>query len=148
MATSTSTTRPQEDFNKAKETAADMAERARDMAAGAADRAKDVAVNVAGRAREAASTLGHKTEDATHAVGSGMQALGGTVRDKLPQSGVVGAAASSLASGLECSGQYLKEEGLSGIAEDVTNLIRRNPVPAMLVGLALGFIIARATARS
>jgi len=30
----------------------------------------------------------------------------------------------------------------------MTNLIRRNPLPAMLVGVGLGYILARATARS
>ena len=159
MAASINTARPQEDFDKAraqssqmvdkaKETATNVTERARDMAGSAADRAKDVASNVADQAKGVASTLGHKAEDATHAVGSGMQSLGSTVREKLPHSGVVGAAASSIAGGLESGGQYLQEEGLGGIAKDMTNLIRRNPVPAMLVGLALGFIIARATARS
>jgi hypothetical protein len=159
MATFTNTPRPQEDFgkaksqagqmaDKAKETASNASEQARDLASNAADKAKNVASSVAGRAKDVASNLGQRAEDATHAVGSSMQALGGTVRGKLPHEGVVGAAASSIAGGLESGGQYLREEGLSGIAEDMTNLIRRNPVPAMLVGLALGFIIARATSRS
>jgi gas vesicle protein len=165
MAAATNTSRPQEDFSKgntqdtlankggqladkAKETAANVTDRAREVAANVADRAKDVASNVADRTKDMASSLGHKAEDATHALGSGMQALGGTVREKLPHGGVVGTAASSVANSLESGGQYLKEEGLSGMAEDVTNMIRRNPVPAMLVGVALGFIIARATARS
>jgi hypothetical protein len=60
----------------------------------------------------------------------------------------LGAAASTLAGGLESGGHYLQEEGLQGIAADVTNMIRRNPVPAMLVGVAVGFLIARVTARS
>jgi hypothetical protein len=125
-----------------------VTDKAREMASNVADKARDAASNVADKAKDAASTLGQKAEDATHAVGSGMQSLGGTVREKLPHEGAIGAAASSIAGSLESGGQYLKEEGLSGIAEDVTNLIRRNPVPAMLVGLALGFIIARATTRS
>jgi gas vesicle protein len=152
MATYTNTSRPQEDFSKAKNQAGQMADAAKDkasdIASNVADKAKDVASNVADRAKNMASNLGHKAEDATHAVGSSMQSLGGTVREKLPHEGAIGAAASSIAGSLESGGQYLKEEGLSGIAEDVTNMIRRNPVPAMLVGLALGFIIARATTRS
>jgi hypothetical protein len=148
MATSTNTARPQEDSNKAKTQASQVADYAKETAANVTERARDMASGAAERAREVASTLGHKADDATHAVGSGIQALGGTMREKLPHGGVVGAAASSLAGGLESGGHYLKEEGLSGIAEDVTNLIRRNPVPAMLVGVALGFMFARATARS
>ena len=51
---------------------------------------------------------------------------------------------SSVASGLESTGQYLEKEGLQGMAEDVQGLIRRNPLPAVLLGIGLGYIIARA----
>jgi ElaB/YqjD/DUF883 family membrane-anchored ribosome-binding protein len=30
---------------------------------------------------------------------------------------------------------------------DFTNLIRRNPIPALLIGVAFGFLVARATTR-
>jgi hypothetical protein len=113
-----------------------------------ADKAKEMAGNVADKARETASNLGQKAEDATHAVGSKIESLGGSVRENLPQSGMLGAASSTLAGGLENTGRYLQEEGLQGIAEDMTNLIRRNPLPAMLLGIGLGFILARATSRS
>jgi hypothetical protein len=123
-------------------------EEARKGVAAATDKAKEIASNVADKAKDAASTLGQKAEDATHAVGSGMQSLAGTMRDKLPQSGPIGAAGSTLASGLESTGRYLEEEGLHGVAEDMTNLIRRNPIPAMFLGVGLGFILARAISRS
>jgi len=77
-----------------------------------------------------------------------MQSLAGTLRENLPQSGVLGSASSTLASGLENTGRYLQQEGIKGMAEDVTNMIRRNPLPAMLIGISLGFILARATTRS
>jgi hypothetical protein len=143
MATSTNPARPQEDNNIAK-----MQDVLRDKGGQMADKAKDIAANVADRAKDLACAIAQKAEDATHAVGSGAQSLGSTVREKLPHGGAIGAAASTLAGGLESGGHYLKEEGLKGIAADLTNMIRRNPVPAMLVGIAAGFIIARATARS
>ena len=58
---------------------------------------------------------------------------------------MLGSAASAVADTLESSGRYLEESGLSGIGEDLTSMIRRNPVPALLVGIGLGFLIARAT---
>jgi ElaB/YqjD/DUF883 family membrane-anchored ribosome-binding protein len=122
--------------------------KAKDVAGNVADKAKDIASNVAERAKDAASTVGQKAEDATHAVGSGMQSLAGTMRDKLPQGGVLGAASSTVASGLENTGKYLQAEGLKGIADDVTEVIRRNPLPAILIGIGLGFLLARATSRS
>jgi uncharacterized protein YjbJ (UPF0337 family) len=40
-------------------------------------------------------------------------------------------------------GTYVQEKGLQGLSEDLTQLIRRYPVPALLVGLGIGFVLAR-----
>jgi hypothetical protein len=112
------------------------------------DKVKETAADVFDKAKGAASQLGHKAEDATHAVGDGMQSLAGTMRDRLPQSGPIGAATGTLESGLESAGKYLQQEGLQGMADDVTKLIRSHPLPAMLLGVGLGFILARITTRS
>src|SRR5438128_1741886 len=93
-------------------------------------RAAEAGSTAAEKAKQAAATLGQRAEDATHAVGAGMRSLGETIRDKAPHDGIAGAAASSLSRSLESSGQYLQHEGISGIAEDMTNLVRRNPIPA------------------
>ena len=86
-------------------------------------------------------------KDATKTVGGGMESLGGTIRDKGPHSGVLGSATSAVAGTLESGGRYLHEQGLSGIADDVTNTIRRHPVPALLIAVGLGFLCARAFGR-
>jgi hypothetical protein len=44
----------------------------------------------------------------------------------------------------EAGRDYVTHRGLRGMGEDVTDIIRRNPVPAVLVGLGIGFLIARA----
>jgi hypothetical protein len=67
------------------------------------------------------------------------------VKNKAPSSGYLGSAAQSVASGLESGGRYLENQGLSGMGEDLTNLIRRNPIPALFVGIGLGFLLARLT---
>lgn len=85
-----------------------------------------------------------RADDATHAVGSGIQSLAGTIRDRGPHSGMLANATEGLASGLESTGRYLQEGGLSGMGSDLTNLIRRNPVPALLVGFGLGILLSRA----
>ena len=143
MATSMNHPLAQEESNFAKAQTA-----LHDKGAQMADKARDIAANVADRAKDMACSIGQKADNATHAVGGSIESMGGTVRDKLPHSGIVGAAASTVAGGLESGGHYLKEEGLQGIAADLTHMIRRNPVPAMLVGVAVGFLIARVTARS
>lgn len=98
-----------------------------------------------GKAQDAASTLGQKAEDATAAVGCGMQSLAGTIREKVPQGGMLGEASSAVARSLDQGGRYLKDEGLQGIGDDLTNLVRRNPIPALLLGIGVGYLLARAT---
>jgi len=44
---------------------------------------------------------------------------------------------------LESSGRYLQEQGLEGIGEDLSAVIRRHPLPSVLVGICLGFCMAR-----
>jgi hypothetical protein len=96
---------------------------AKDVAGKAADMAKDAVSTVAKKAGEAGSFLAEKADDATCAIGSGVESFAHT---------------------LERGGRYLQEHGLSGIASDLTETIRRHPVPAMLIGVALGFLVARA----
>src|SRR5438874_260622 len=38
---------------------------------------------------------------------------------------------------------YVQREGFSGMADDLTNLVRRNPLPALFIGFGLGFLLAR-----
>jgi hypothetical protein len=70
--------------------------------------------------------------------------MAGTVREHAP-SGVMGTAASRVADTLESGGRYLREEGLRGMGEDLTELVRRNPIPALLIGIGVGFLLARVT---
>lgn len=83
------------------------------------DRAKEAASNVADSVSNAANYVGQKAEDATCRVGET----------------------------LENTGHYLKEEGLQHMASDMSNMIRRNPIPAMVLGVGLGYLLAQACAR-
>jgi len=121
---------------------------ARNMGTEAANKAKEAGAAVTQKVGEAASFVGKKAEDATSAMGSGMKSLAETIREKGPEGGPLHAAGSAVASTLESGGRYLQEHGLSGIGEDMAHLIKRNPIPALLVGIGLGFLIARATTRS
>ena len=138
---------------------AGAAERSPDLAAGVASfvgrkaedatlymghKAEDAASYVGHKADDAASYVGHKTEDAGAAMGSGLRSLGQTVRQRGPEGGMAGDATTAVANSLENSGRYLQEEGIKEMADDVTNLIRRNPIPALLVGVAAGYLVGRA----
>jgi hypothetical protein len=127
--------------SKPEEKSSEVMDRARDLAGAIGDRAKEAASSVSHSAEGAASYVGQKAESATASVGGSMKSLGQSIREKHPHGGAVGDA---VANSLESAGRYLEEEGLKGMADDVTNLIRRNPVPAVLIGVGIGFLVARA----
>jgi len=134
--------------DRAKDMATGVADKARDVASNVADRARDAASTAADTAREWASTAGQRAEGALGAVAGGMSSLAGTVRENLPHEGMIGGASEYVADALESGGRYLQQEGFRGMADDMTNLIRRNPIPALLVGIGIGYLIARSTSRS
>ena len=131
--------------DKVQETAQSFTERAGEAASNVAHRTGEMASNVAHRAGEMASNVGKKVDSGVSSAGSGMQSFAETVRDRGPSSGVLGSATSAVADTLENTGEYLETHGLSGIASDLTDMIRRNPIPALLIGIGVGFLIARAT---
>jgi hypothetical protein len=125
--------------------ATDVKNKAQDLGAAAYGQAKDTASQLADKARDAASNLGQRADDATSSAGGSLRSLAGQVRQNAPHEGMMGSAANRVASALDSTGQYLEDQGLSGVAEDFTGLIRRNPIPALLIGVAVGFLLAKAT---
>jgi hypothetical protein len=133
--------------NKAQDLGQTAMSQARETASNVAEKARDTASGMADRARDAAGYVGQRADDATAAAGGQLKSLAGQVRQRAPHEGMLGSASEGVASALDRTGDYLREQGLSGMAEDFTNLIRRNPIPALLIGVAFGFLVARATTR-
>lgn len=129
------------------ETGTGPAERVAEVTSSLREMVHDAASGVGRAAEGTVSYIGKKAEDATAAVAGGLKAMGGTVREHAPRGGMVGGASAAVAESLENSGRYLRKEGLTGIAEDVTNLVRRHPLPAVLAGVGLGFLLSRVTTR-
>jgi len=123
--------------------AANLGEYARDLAGEGVNKAKDLGTTATQKVGEAASYVGKKADDATCAVGAGIKSMAQTIRETAPDKGMMGAATSAVANTLEQGGRYLQEQGLSGLGSDMTNVIRRNPIPSVLVSFGLGFLIAR-----
>jgi hypothetical protein len=136
---------------KAKELASAVSDKSKELAAAVAQAAtgmaKDAASTVAQKASDVAATVGRKAEDATTSVGGGMKSLAQNIRDKGPREGMMGTATSAVASTLESGGQYLQQEGLQGIADDLSTFVRRYPLQSVLVGIGIGFCLARMTRR-
>jgi uncharacterized protein YjbJ (UPF0337 family) len=55
----------------------------------------------------------------------------------------VGAAATTVADRAAGAGTYLQDRGVQGLSEDLAGLIRRYPVPALLIGLGIGYALGR-----
>lgn len=117
------------------EIASDLKDKASDLASQAKDKASDVTAQAA-----------DKADDAMSATGQGMQTLAQTVRENAP-TGKVGDIATSAATALEKGGTYLQQADPAAVRSDLEEIIRRNPVPSLLVGLGIGFLLARSLRR-
>jgi ElaB/YqjD/DUF883 family membrane-anchored ribosome-binding protein len=134
--------------DKAKDGMEHMQQGARDMAEAAKSGAQNLAQNVGEKAKQAGEFVRDKADQGVSTVGKGMESLAGTIRDRGPQEGLLGRATSGVASALDQTGSYLDEQGVSGMVDDVTSLIRNHPLPAILVGVGIGFMLARLTTTS
>jgi len=132
---------------KAKEAAQTFGDKAKDVAHTVADKAKDAASAVgsmvSGAASSTATAVGKKADDWTSSAGGGVRSLGETIKEKGPHGGMLGSATKAVGDTLAEGGRYVEEEGLSGMMDDLSEVIRRNPMPAVLVGIGIGFLIGR-----
>jgi hypothetical protein len=126
-----------EKFNQAANNAADSV---RNAAGYVVDQVKDAASN----ASKAGEYLDQQAGNATTAIGGGLKAAGQAIRENAPHEGRFGQASSAVAQSLSDTGSYIEREGLEGIGHDLTGLIKKNPIPALLLGVGLGFLLARA----
>jgi hypothetical protein len=127
--------------------ASNVADKARETASNVADKAKDFASHAADRAKDFGKSAVNAADSATAKVGSGVESMADKLRDSAPREGMMHNAANRVADTLERSGRYLEEEGLTGMADDLTGVIKRYPIPAVLVGIGVGYLIAHALRR-
>ena len=82
------------------------------------------------------------------AVASGLELAQGAISTGWESAqGAVATAATAVAGGVESASSYLQEKKFEEMATDLTALIRRYPVPSLLVGVGLGYVLARLTSR-
>ncbi|MFO0773753.1 MAG: hypothetical protein U0172_03700 [Nitrospiraceae bacterium] len=114
----------------------DVADRAEDVK----DRVQDVAESVIAKTREASRTLGRKADD----IAEGLQ----DDADDLVHRAKEGATSlarrvRSSAESLKSSAESLYDQGMPRMIDDVAAIIKRHPIPAVLLGTALGYLLAR-----
>jgi len=120
-----------------------LGEGAKSLASSAAEGAKNLASSAAEGARSLASGAANTADSAAAAVGGGVKSVADTVRHYTPHEGMLGAASEAVAGSLDSAGRYLQQEGVTGMADDVSDMIRRYPIPAVLIGVGIGFMLAR-----
>jgi uncharacterized protein YjbJ (UPF0337 family) len=97
------------------------------------------------KAQELGVTAASMAGGAATAVGETMGSLASVIRDNAPHEGTIASAATTVAGGLESASSYLQEKGYENIATDLTAVIRRYPVQSLLIGVGLGYVLARMT---
>lgn len=122
---------------------AQATDKAKEAAASVGEMASHAGSAVGAMASQAACDVGRKADDLTVSAGIGIQGLGDRLSKSAPQTGVLGSASQAVARTVKDGGEYLEGAKLSGMTEDVAQLIRRNPIPSVLIGIGLGWFVAR-----
>lgn len=94
-------------------------------------------------ARDVARSAVDKADSATSSAGESISNFGESVRDRGPKEGYLGAATRTVASGIESTGDYLANKGISGMGEDMVSVLRSYPIATLLVGVGIGFLLAK-----
>jgi len=109
------------------------------------------AANAYGDAKAKVQELGtaaaEKVGGATKVVGEKISSLAGTIRENVPQEGTIGSAAQTVANQLDNAGSYLQDKALGNMTQDVSELIRRYPIPSLLIGVGIGYLLSRRSER-
>ena len=144
---SSSTARPGTDNHewaqateKAKEAAASVSEMASLAAAAVGAMASHAASNAGVMASQ---DVGKKADELAANAGANIQGLGDMISKNSPESGLLKNASEVVAGVVKEGGEYLHEAKLSGLTEDVTHVIRRNPIQSVLIALGVGWFIGR-----
>jgi len=98
-------------------------------------------------AEGAASSAATIASQPISAVGERIGSLADVIREKAPHEGAVGTAATTVAEKLDAAGSYLQAKNLDHMMGDLSGVLRRYPVPSLLVGLGIGYLLARSTRR-
>jgi uncharacterized protein YjbJ (UPF0337 family) len=105
--------------------------------------ATETVAGMAAKAQELGVAAVSTASEAATAVGEQIGSLAGAIRDHAPQDGAMATAATAVAGGLESASTYLKEKDYENLATDLTTLVRNYPVHALVVGVGVGYLLAR-----
>ena len=107
------------------------------------DKTGRVVARMSARVREFGATAAKKANQAAPVISEKVRSLASVIRGKAPREGKMGTTATKVAGGLESASDYLQEKKFDHVGEDLRGLVRRYPLQSLLVGLGLGFLLAR-----
>ena len=117
-----------------------LADRAHDAIDTAHDRARRLANDVSQTRRNVESSV----DDAAARTARGLHDAADRLRERAPgSSGVMGSAVGGVADTIDRMGSYLENDAFARLRGDVEDTIRRNPIRTVLVGLGIGYMLAR-----
>jgi len=134
--------------DQAKDVGQQAMDKARDLGHQAMDKGRDMASRVSDMAGDAAKNVGQRADNLASTVGDRAHTAAEAVRRHGPQDGMLGNATKAVADTIDSTGRYLSNEGVTGMLGDVGEMIRRNPIPALFVGIGIGYLLSRALDRS
>lgn len=112
-----------------------------------AEKAQEGVGTLAEMASDAVTAIGQGADSIAENAGHGIRGLGDMLEKNAPQEGMIGSASHTVAETLRESGKYVEEAKLSGISDDLTHVIQRNPFASVLVGLGVGYLLGCALRR-
>jgi hypothetical protein len=124
--------------NEGQQAAGSALEGAKNFAQAAGQKASDAAHFAGQKAGEMANVASQKAGEMAHAVSQQADSAKNATGDGIK----------SFGRSIESGGDYLKNTDFQGILGDVGEMIKRNPLPAVLLGVGLGFLLAAAVRRS
>lgn len=114
-----------------------MGKTAQESATGLKDKAQDAMSSLKSTASDLASTATDKARAAVNTVSEQASNLASNIGDQAQS------AMHKVEDGWEAGRQYISEHGIQGMASDVSDLVRRYPLPALALGVCCGFFLAR-----
>ena len=109
------------------------------------DRAQHLATTVKDKATALGSQVSDRVNSGVTSVGEKMSDMANVLRDRAPDQ--IAPYADRAARSLERAGHYLQEQSMSDFVDDLSGIIQRHPIPSMLTGITLGFLLARNSRR-
>jgi uncharacterized protein YjbJ (UPF0337 family) len=107
------------------------------------DKTGGVVASMTAKAQEFGASAANKSNEAATVVGERIGSLATVIRDKAPHEGAMGTAATAVVDGLESASSYLREKKFEHLAKDVSALVHAYPVQSLLIGVGIGYLLAR-----